>query len=276
MKQIIITAVFTLLFLTSCNKNFYQVYQVKAPNLEESDNSLVYENEDLKILYNLWANSGNFHFIIHNKSEKNLFVVLPQSFMIKNGIALNYFNNREYSHTSEFFVGYDTSINVNDFSNNNELYNVNTKKTKSKNKAIGESFTTTIIEEPIICIPPRSAKVLGEYSIFDKIISKCNRSQDYPKKISSPLFYSKENSPMHFINRIAYSYNDKGQEPQFIENEFWISEIINYSEKEATSLESIKECEYNNSQIIRVFKIGAPNKFYNSYKETPKVYDPAY
>ena len=87
MKRIYLVALAATLTLSSCNTVFYQVYNTEAPGMIEKDNSLVYENEDCKLMYNLWAEDGSLGFIMHNKTDRDLFVVLPQTFFIKNGIA---------------------------------------------------------------------------------------------------------------------------------------------------------------------------------------------
>ena len=45
------------LSMASCKSYYYQVYDVSSNNTKMQDNSLVYENEDCKVLYNLWSNN---------------------------------------------------------------------------------------------------------------------------------------------------------------------------------------------------------------------------
>ena len=83
--------------LTSCKQLYYQVYDVKSDALKQEDNSLVYENNDLKVMYNLWGENGSVGFILQNKTDKDLFVDMDKTFFIFNGQANDYFKNREYS-----------------------------------------------------------------------------------------------------------------------------------------------------------------------------------
>ena len=46
----ILGVILTSLVLISCKNLYYQVYDVKSNVLKQKDNSLAYENEDLKIL----------------------------------------------------------------------------------------------------------------------------------------------------------------------------------------------------------------------------------
>lgn len=89
----ILGVILTSLVLISCKNLYYQVYDVKSNVLKQKDNSLAYENEDLKILYNLWSEKGYVSFIIQNKTDSNLFINMGQTFFVRNGEAYDYFKN---------------------------------------------------------------------------------------------------------------------------------------------------------------------------------------
>ena len=93
-------AVVACMELTSCKQLYYQVYDVKSEALKQEDNSLVYENSDLKVMYNLWGKDGSVGFILQNKIDKDLFVDMDKTFFILNGQANNYFKNRVYASTT--------------------------------------------------------------------------------------------------------------------------------------------------------------------------------
>ena len=80
MRKLLLAAIAASLMLSSCGKVFYQVYTVEAPGSIEKENALVYENEDCKVMYNLWSEDGYIGFIFKNKTDKDLFVILPQTF----------------------------------------------------------------------------------------------------------------------------------------------------------------------------------------------------
>lgn len=79
------------LSMASCKSYYYQVYDVSSNNTKMQDNSLVYENEDCKVLYNLWSNNGKLRFAILNKTDKDIFVNMGQSFYVVNGQAIDYY-----------------------------------------------------------------------------------------------------------------------------------------------------------------------------------------
>ena len=85
MKKLLLMSVVATSLLSSCSSTFYQVYEVKSNALKQTDNSLVYENEDLKVMYNLWCSGGSMNFIVQNKTGRDLFLDMGQSFFIFNG-----------------------------------------------------------------------------------------------------------------------------------------------------------------------------------------------
>lgn len=248
-----------VIILASCSKTYYQVYTVSTSNLEQNKKTLEYENNDCLINYNLWAEQGNPGFTIQNKTDKDIFIILPQSFFIKNGIAYDYYKNREFKESR--------TLNVSTESMHGMFWNYGATATaKSSEKTL--SSAVSYHEMPVICIPPHSVKGISEYSIIGKYIRSCNDYQEKPKKASTPIQFTEEESPICFKNRITYSFDKNGCKTNYIENEFWVSEIINYSKKTAGKEMMIKECDSdpeNNANKIFVFNISAPNKFYNSY-----------
>jgi hypothetical protein len=245
-----------LFLLSSCTNSFYQVYTVQNEGLVEEENKLVYENEDCRVNYNLWGEHGNLGFTIYNKTEIDMFVVLSQSFFIKNGIANDYYKNREYkeSNTLRLSSGwtYGTIQGYGYIGNTNNI-----------------TSGVTYHERPIICIPPHSLKMLSDYSIVSRPIRNCDKHQEFPRKVSIPIQFTKEDSPVNFINRISYSFDKDGTNLHYVDNQFWISEITNYSKKMAGKEMVIKDCESDSelpSNKKFVFNISSPNKFYNFYR----------
>lgn len=273
MKKLYLAAIAALLMLSSCSKVFYQVYNTEAPGMIEQGSSLVYENEDCKIMYNLWSEDGNAGFVMQNKTENDLFLILSQTFFIKNGTAFDYFKNREYSNTET--VGATSSVAVSGTAYGltniwGLWYNASKAATVGTTKNKGYSSTVTTKEVPVVCIPAYSSKFIKEYSISDRLIKNCNKRQAYPKKKSTPVTFTKEDTPLVFKNRISYSLYENGDNLKQIENEFWVSEVINYTEKEALEKKEYKECEGDFAETIYVFKMASPKKFYNSFKGTSK------
>lgn len=273
MKNLFFAAIAALLLLSSCSKVFYQVYNTEAPGMVEQGSSLVYENEDCKIMYNLWSEDGNAGFMMHNKTDEDLFLHLSQTFFIRNGEAFDYFKNREYSNTETVGVSSGVAVGGAAYGLANIWglwYNAAKTANVSAGRAKGFSSTTATKEAPVVCIPAHSSKFIKEYSISDRLIRNCNKRQAYPKKKSTPVSFTKEDTPLSFKNRISYSYHNDETNLKHVENEFWVSEMINYTEKEALEKKEYAECEGDYAEIIYVFKMASPKKFYNSFKGVSK------
>lgn len=273
MKKLILAACAASLMLSSCSKTFYQVYNTEAPGMVEQGSSLVYENDDCKLMYNLWGENGSVGFVMQNKTNEDIFLFLSQTFFIKNGEAFDYFKNREYSNTETTGVASSVSASESIYGlaniwgmwyNASKTANVETVENK------GYSLTVTTKESPVVCIPAKSSKFIKEYRISDRLIKSCNQNQAYPNKKSDPVYFTKEDTPLSFKNRISYSFNKDGENLKQVENEFWVSEVINYTEKEALEKKEYKECEKDYAEIIYVFKMASPKKFYNSFKGMSK------
>lgn len=260
---LLLTAVVSM-GLSSCNKLYYQVYDVNSENMVQKDNSLVYENNDLKLMYNLWGENGSVGFIIQNKTNNDLFIDLTQTFFILNGKANDYFKNREFTKTSIN----EASLSAFYISNWSNYLWTNRYYVPASTKYIkGTSTGVTTKEKAIICIPANSWKVIDEYKVTPSIKQTCDKKTDYPKHKAVVSTYNKDNSPLTFRNRISYAFDKECKNLKQIENEFYVSDITNYSKKEI--IQTVKE-KVNCYDIIKTkrkyFKIGGPNKFYVTYK----------
>lgn len=268
MRNLFFLAIATAL-LSSCNPVFYQVYEVKSNALRQSDNSLVYENGDLKVLYNLWGAGGTMNFIVQNKTDRDLFLDMGQSFFIFNGEASDYFQNREYTKTVS--VATSASYGVNLFSSTAgfwpNTYLVPGTKSLIAKAMKGSSRSVTTKEKEIICVPANSFKTINGQTMSQHYQMTCDKKVDYPSQSALVATYNEASSPSKFRNRISYSFDEKGSDLRQIENDFYLSGITNYSKKAA--MEKVKEkvgCSETLSKKTYYFKIGGPNKFYKSYK----------
>lgn len=84
-------AILAIFALSSCSKEFYQVLTAESKSVETQQTGMVYEDENCKITYNLWAPHGNAGFIFYNKTDKNIIVDLKECFFVFNGYANDYY-----------------------------------------------------------------------------------------------------------------------------------------------------------------------------------------
>lgn len=264
------------LCLASCKSYYYQVYDVSSNNLKMQDNSLVYENEDCKVLYNLWSNNGKLKFAILNKTDKDIFVNMGQSFYVVNGQAVDYYQGRTF--TSQSYDEYTNmgatvtgSANGRGLWGNGVYYEdaqalVNAKSVRTV-KAVANSITSK--EKEIVCIPAKCYKVFSYYSVNPDRVVTCERSKDYPSGTYQVGTYTQASTPMSFKNRIAYGFTKNDVADKHIDNDFWISGITNYSQDAATEKYKDKtECYgIKSSEKGKRFKIGTPSKFYKLYMD---------
>ena len=231
MKKILLFAV-VLISTVSCSstKYFYQVYSVKSENVQKEKNNLIFEDENCKIFYNLWAAKGDIGFLFYNKTDQDLYINKEDCFLIINGLANNYFQNRVYTYSKgtsvskgastsqETSIGANesvgvsqsvTGINVSNLLQTNSIgagASNMTQYTSGSAKSIGSSFSSgfavSINEEKVVCIPQKSGKIIKEFSIKSTTYKNCDLIRE--PKTTSNLTFSKDNSPLVFSNRISY------------------------------------------------------------------------
>lgn len=262
-----------VVILSSCSmKQYcYQVARMESNNLIQQGDELQYKNEDLCISYNLWAPGGSMLFFVYNQSDKDLFVHLSQSFMIKNGEALDYYQERQdfefsnaiYSETlyNSFSISEgkqrvlerakgQTNISTNWYGKGKSHIEINGKveshiDIESWNTLQVAAYANTTAHAhsrsqgsiykatPVVCIPPNSYKLLGEFNVSNLRIRTGVHPIDYPKREAKVASWQWNDSPLCITNRIAYSFDKEGKELHYVENLFWLSEVNNYHEKYA-------------------------------------------
>ena len=269
MKKLLLIGVLASLMCACSPYAFYQLYKVSTDGLEQKDNKLTFENEHCVLSYHLWGESGDLSFTLYNKTDKNLFVVMPQSFFIQNGIAYDYYTNAIRTSRQVTQVGGATTL-ASSYANGWGNSIVGTGKSATYARTLTSENTTTTKEMEVVCIPPRAMKFFKGFSLIENVHKDCDDYDfNYPKKASDIITYEKDSSPWIFRNRIAYTLDGDSEGCQYIENELWVSYLQNYSDREMQEQIVEKACEtnYPSTKIIILNK--APNAFYNKYTKTP-------
>lgn len=236
-KQLLVFAL-SVMALTSCTTISYQVYEVKSSDLTQKDNSMVFENEDCKISYNLWGEKGFMAFIFENKSDRDIFIDMSQSFFIKNGAAFDYYKDRTYETRSfaSASVGYSVSrtyIDLNGYWPSHYYTPLAVSAKGLASAKAGYSSAITEKEKEFVCIPAKAFKVIVDYQICPEFVQVCDKQIDFPKITAVVKTYNQSNTPLKFTNRLAYSFEEGNKSLKFIENSFWLYSIQNYSKKAA-------------------------------------------
>ena len=273
MKKKVFFAAMLLVLFTSCATNvYYQVYEVKSPDVSRENNVLSYENDDCSVKYNLWAEGGNLSFLFQNKTDKNIYIVMPQSFFILNGVANDYYSESTYSNsvTGISLLSSSRTASISGFLTNSlSWYPAQISRQDGVSAGTSVSKGVQTKEPQFVCIPPKSAKFIKGFNIYDHAYKDCdNYKENYPKKVSTLIQYTQANSPVTFRNRIAYSFSNDAAEVEFIDHTFWLSSLQNYSSAAAFSKQKVEKCETTIKSTEKVFTMSSPDKFYNSYLPT--------
>lgn len=256
------------LMLTSCQTyRFYQVYETR-PTQEntmnnDSNGTLVYENEHCIIGYNFWSNHGSAGFSFYNKTNEIVYIYLDKSFFTRNGIAYDLYVGREWNNsltsnlnimTTQYSQSLSQSLSLSHggvlspkYTNSYfgmEMISTSVSESASKGVAVNKSTSiahstsVTTKEKVIIMIPPHKTKFIGTYEIINQLFLTCDL-QYYPEK-SSSISFTQDNSPIQFSNIISYSVGENGNIVS-VENSFYVSSITNYTEPEIAVFEKREE-----------------------------------
>lgn len=228
--------------LSSCSETFYQVFSIEAENLVYTDNgSPVYACDGLEFTYNFWGENGNVRFIVYNSNDYDVIVDLTRSSFIRNNIAEDYYQGRQYE--TRIATGvyksskYGVSANVSKQTASGGLVNylgktydvaLSVGASVGANTEIGttvkkEWHTAIVQSEPQeVRIPAKSAKAFCTFNINNVRITsdrlKAGVTYD-------PIIFSKNDSPLEFRNRICiYRENES---PNYYDMIFYINEICN-------------------------------------------------
>lgn len=257
-------------FLTSCvSASFYQVYKATPfENLITTDNYMVYEDENCKVSYNLWEEAGNIGFRFYNKTDKNIYLNLNESFFILNGISNNYYKNRVYENSTSSGVTSShiataskavTGINYEDLLQTNRI-----QATSGIGLITSSGNSISYTEEKVICIPSKTSKIITEYNINKSLYRDCDLYKFPTRNQIKSKSFSKSESPIVFSNRIAYTVGQSDNLINF-ENIFYVTEITNYPESEMIYLKYDDFCGERSMIMTKYFKNASPDKFYIRY-----------
>ena len=271
--------------LSSCAPSlFYQMYQTQpVTDIVMRDNCMVFEDDNCEILYNLWKENGEIGFVFYNKTSENIYLHLDQCFYVSNGIAFDYYRNRVFTDSRTSLTSTQlTNIYGSSTTNANIIYTAlggygTGNKTVYKNGYVygttgtitnASSNSVSVAEKQIICIPPKTSKVITEFDIKSTVYRSCDLYRNPGRKDPHSVSFNKSNTPLTFGNKIAYSIGNS-EDLIRVDNTFYVSKISNYSSKDITKLEYEEECGKKTLDQIRVFKEYGPNQFYIEYALSP-------
>tara|TARA_R100000306_G_scaffold31558_1_gene33631 strand:- start:16201 stop:16962 length:762 start_codon:yes stop_codon:yes gene_type:complete len=197
-------------------KSYVQVFETKANNVETVDDTYVYENDSLKITYNLWKEKGLMQFEIYNKLNVPLYIDWRKSSYIDNTVKLNYWEDVE--HTNALYLGY--------------YY----KSALLGRRSAGVSNSTKTKDERITFIPPKAKYARSQFYIIPRSFTVLDKNgpstevalREGSSKTAKVFYkeYSKESTPRVFRNFLTFSLTEDFTNEFYIDNEFYISKIL--------------------------------------------------
>jgi len=267
----LLSLIFTVILFTACSTttNFYQVYTTKPiSDLKITDQNIVFEDENCRIIYDFWGKSGNLSFVFQNKTNELITIKKDQCYYILNGFAFDYYKNRTYSSststqlTTEKSAAILVSVTGLNFEKNIQSNQLGVQNSGAISNSNSKSINTP--EELAIKIPAKSAKEISEFSIYDGIYRDCDLLR-FPKnkKEYKTLQFTKDDSPIQFSNIIVYTKSNLNSIK--IENSFFVSEITNLPESEMSESKIIENCKESSYYPVQLNKRKQSNYFYNIY-----------
>lgn len=233
--------------MASCAPSqYYQVCKTEvSEEMQVKTNSVVYEDENCTVAYDLWSNGGNPGFWFRNNTDEDIYLYLDKSFFIKNGVAYDYYLDRIISSSNQTTVSAPNRLGTS---------GVMSSSMEAQNRR----------EKEVITIPANTRKKISEYSVSWIRITDCDLP-NFPTRMNiKTKAFDKESSPVVFSNRMAYS---KGSAEEVIsfENEFYVSEVTNYPERAMFEDRSVTYCE-GRAVRRRFMKYASPDAYFLKYK----------
>jgi hypothetical protein len=238
------------------------------------ESELVYDDENCKITYNLWEDGGNIGFVFLNKTDKNIYLNLDESFFVLNGVAYDYYQNRTFTKSSSVSTSASrnasasksvTGVNVDGYIQTNRIAVTNTIGVSA-----AEGFSVSYLEERIICIPAKTSKSIAEYKINGSLFRNCELLRFPLPRQAKTIKLTKAESPMVFSNRLSYSFG-RNDVLIKVQNEFYVSEITNYPEREMFTKQYDEFCGKRNLKPSLYFSHESADKFYLKYTKGKDV-----
>lgn len=252
---------FLVFALSACtSQNYYQLLETESNNALTQDGSIVFENKEISIVFDLWGDKGNGSFSIYNKTEKDIFVDLKRSHLIINDVAFTYFQNRNFSSKKVSILSPASDEVI------REQQSIKLPGVSPKPASVQSNESVVFFEERIICIPPQSKQMIFGFNLLENIYRDCNLFRFPTNKQIFTSEFTNENSPYVYRNRISYAFEEEFTSVKTFENSFFVKKITNYPEKEFVKYESLKFCSDSSIYSTEVYPFYKPSSFYIKYK----------
>jgi hypothetical protein len=245
-----------LLLLTSCSKNYIQIFQTNSSYQKNQDGEWVFENDTVKLTYNFWNEKGIMSFSVYNKLNVPIYIDWKNSAFIYNGNKLNYWVDKEETKSIGSYAG---------FAYKGPLI----KPGFAYNEGIQSSASTTTKPERVTFIPPQSNYYRSQFYLLPvpqfkmdskKYFRNTVPRNDKPTKKTNvyEVNYNYQDSPLKFRNYISISMAENATNFSYIDNEFY--------------LQSVKEMDYGHYRGTVVSNNNGVKEYSKPYKNKTSFY----
>ncbi|MBC7446551.1 MAG: hypothetical protein H7330_00655, partial [Hymenobacteraceae bacterium] len=217
-----------LLCLSSCTKQYIQVFETATTNTVVKDGLYVFENDSIRVSYAFWAEQGVMAFSIFNKLSRPIYVDWKNSSFIYNEKKLNYWADEQKMETTGTFSD-DIYTGC--------LYRGPLLSVLAMASTSGTMSSSSLTTKPerVTFIPPKSSYDRSQFLLLpvDSYVFPNNHPKqvvprvDNPKKKVEILSqqFDQQNSPMRFRNFLSYSLGETSTSFSFVDNEFWLASV---------------------------------------------------
>lgn len=226
MKRLV--SLLSVVLLSSCTKSIYHVASVQSEQVKSIENDFLFENEDLKVVYNLWEPGGRMRFLVYNKTDQPLYIDWSKSFLGRNDTKMLYsqlppFTKKEYIDTVRYVY----------------------------RNAFVEPYRITARANLPTEIPSQTYVAIADFPIQQVVLNAKTKDKVFT--------YTKENSPLRVGQQLTYSFDKTLANARSVEHSFWVDKIQVVGVGELTKLYgSLKKGQPN--ALYAVEKRPAPGR----------------
>ena len=262
MKKVLCVSMLVLAMLSSCNTLYIQTLNIKSADGNSSD-VCQYNDGNVTIYYDFWAENGNPGFVIENNTDQIVYVDLAKSFYVSGNTAKDYYLNRTFSASNSSGEAVSKNVSATAYGIwQPSGYLGGLSKSFSKLAAINSSKGISFEEKPVIAIPSHCQKTVYEYNILSYPLQDCSVKMFPGSK--GEEFRFKEGQMPEFSNIITYRVGENGTD-KTVTNRFYITGFTNMKQNKALSNEKIGCKE---TKTIKTYKNRLPNSFYIIYNSS--------
>lgn len=219
MKYLIVS----LFLFASCSPGVL-LLETQSKDLSWDDKVYAYEDDLVRITYDLWGENGDIVFTVLNKSDKPLYLDWSKSSLIKGQQSFKYWRDVSYSSASFEGVSYDSWL----------FSNIDLKRIKGRIYTVESKPVKVSFIEPGTIVSRRFSPIEEKFvHDFDEDYyteEKCNSMPSRQIKIYSESF-DEANSPLQFRNFLTFAFDQSFSSEFSIDTEFYISKVSKMPKK---------------------------------------------